>query len=379
MKTRFIKAALIAAAAMTMVFGATMVANAEELSVKPRLSSNCNNVNCQGHVSVYNGGSGLNLHYCVPDSWTGSFDEFRTEAEAFFAKESGVEAPVEYKVSAISKDFDSVANITAAPVDSYDVVAYAANHMNFKDCNNMNCKGHVYAKDPVTGMDSPYCVPATWTPSLNEFQAKLQEYINIKYEAENAPAEEPAVEEPTAVLYTVVKGDTLSKIAKACYGDSKYWVNIYECNKDTIKNPNKISIGQVIVLPVSITEAQEAAAEAAVVEEIVEAIKAEVEAEAAPVAEEAPIVPIVDDAVSKEYYDVLEAMIENAVMAHNYVVDAVDAGQRPMTEAAMDYLDTATDALNEIASYTASDYTVGQAICMYYALADYCNSLVTLQ
>lgn len=51
--------------------------------------------------------------------------------------------------------------------------------------------------------------------------------------------------------YTVVKGDTLSKIAKAKYGDISKWKKIYEANKKTIgKNPDVIVAGQKLVIPV---------------------------------------------------------------------------------------------------------------------------------
>ncbi len=46
--------------------------------------------------------------------------------------------------------------------------------------------------------------------------------------------------------YTVKAGDTLSKIA-AQYGTT--WQNIYEHNRDTIKNPDLIYPGQVIRIP----------------------------------------------------------------------------------------------------------------------------------
>jgi nucleoid-associated protein YgaU len=51
--------------------------------------------------------------------------------------------------------------------------------------------------------------------------------------------------------YTVVKGDSLSKIAKALMGDAKKWRAIYEANKGTIKNPDLIYPGQVIKIPPS--------------------------------------------------------------------------------------------------------------------------------
>ena len=50
-------------------------------------------------------------------------------------------------------------------------------------------------------------------------------------------------------IYTVKKGDTLSKIAKEVYGDKNEWRNIYEANKDIIKNANILYAGQQLILP----------------------------------------------------------------------------------------------------------------------------------
>lgn len=53
----------------------------------------------------------------------------------------------------------------------------------------------------------------------------------------------------TEETYTVVGGDTLSKIAKRHYGDASKWKAIYEANRDVIKNPDLIQIGWVLKLP----------------------------------------------------------------------------------------------------------------------------------
>ncbi|WP_400193382.1 LysM peptidoglycan-binding domain-containing protein [Hymenobacter sp. B81] len=58
---------------------------------------------------------------------------------------------------------------------------------------------------------------------------------------------------PTAAqadTYTVVSGDSLSKIAKRHYGDATKWHQIYDANKATIgNNPDHIEVGQMLKLP----------------------------------------------------------------------------------------------------------------------------------
>jgi LysM repeat protein len=50
-------------------------------------------------------------------------------------------------------------------------------------------------------------------------------------------------------VYTVKSGDTLSKLAKEIYGDAKLYPRIFEINKDQLKNPDQIKVGQVLKLP----------------------------------------------------------------------------------------------------------------------------------
>ena len=49
--------------------------------------------------------------------------------------------------------------------------------------------------------------------------------------------------------YVVVKGDSLSKIAKREYGDAQQWRRIYEANRDIVKDPDLIYPGQMLRLP----------------------------------------------------------------------------------------------------------------------------------
>ena len=52
-----------------------------------------------------------------------------------------------------------------------------------------------------------------------------------------------------ATFYTVKKGDTLSAIAKAHYGEASKYPAIFEANKPMLKNPDKIYPGQVLRIP----------------------------------------------------------------------------------------------------------------------------------
>ena len=49
--------------------------------------------------------------------------------------------------------------------------------------------------------------------------------------------------------HVVVKGDTLSKIAEKYYGDPSLYPQIFDANKDILKDPNKIQIGQKLRIP----------------------------------------------------------------------------------------------------------------------------------
>lgn len=50
-------------------------------------------------------------------------------------------------------------------------------------------------------------------------------------------------------VYVVVSGDSLSKIAKREYGDAGKWPQIFEANRDLIKDPDLIHPGQKLTIP----------------------------------------------------------------------------------------------------------------------------------
>jgi LysM repeat protein len=49
--------------------------------------------------------------------------------------------------------------------------------------------------------------------------------------------------------YRVQAGDSLSKIAKQFYGNANEYNKIFEANRDKLDNPDKIQVGQELVIP----------------------------------------------------------------------------------------------------------------------------------
>jgi nucleoid-associated protein YgaU len=49
--------------------------------------------------------------------------------------------------------------------------------------------------------------------------------------------------------YQVKPGDSLSKIAKEFYGNANEYQKIFEANRDKLSDPNKVQVGQELVIP----------------------------------------------------------------------------------------------------------------------------------
>jgi nucleoid-associated protein YgaU len=102
------------------------------------------------------------------------------------------------------------------------------------------------AKDKVAAAKSTTPAPSTTKEKVATAKpaAPAPEKAKASAEAKTAPAQTSKGEE-----YTVVGGDTLSRLAGKYYGDALKWPKIYEANKQSVKNPNYIYIGQKIMIP----------------------------------------------------------------------------------------------------------------------------------
>ncbi len=96
----------------------------------------------------------------------------------------------------------------------------------------------------------------TLKTKLSAETAVLQEPVIEETIVEEPAAAEPEVTEPTIeepaaeTIYIVISGDCLWNIAKTHLGDGTRYIEIFNLNKDTIKNPDLINIGQKLILPV---------------------------------------------------------------------------------------------------------------------------------
>ncbi|HEX5732061.1 MAG TPA: LysM peptidoglycan-binding domain-containing protein [Blastocatellia bacterium] len=57
------------------------------------------------------------------------------------------------------------------------------------------------------------------------------------------------VETQQGQSYTVKSGDTLSKISRQFYGDANEYMRIFYANRDKLKDPDRIQVGQQLVIP----------------------------------------------------------------------------------------------------------------------------------
>jgi len=108
-------------------------------------------------------------------------------------------------------------------------------------------------------------------PGVNNLQVTVEDGVaSVSGEAESAEALEKTVlmagnvrgvsevrsddiTAPAATekveYYEIVSGDTLSAVAKKFYGKSSAYIRIFEANREVIKDPDKIYVGQKIRIP----------------------------------------------------------------------------------------------------------------------------------
>lgn len=79
--------------------------------------------------------------------------------------------------------------------------------------------------------------------------SKVEDRLTVVAPVKEADAIPVEATEPEKQFYTVVPGDSLSRIARQVYGNANKYPVIFEANKPMLKHPDKIYPGQVLVIP----------------------------------------------------------------------------------------------------------------------------------
>ena len=79
-------------------------------------------------------------------------------------------------------------------------------------------------------------------------QVDREQTSSDQTEVKPAEGEVPTGDQLPAT-YTVIAGDNLWKIAEKAYGSGYNWVDIYQQNKDVLRDPGQLEIGMKLNLP----------------------------------------------------------------------------------------------------------------------------------
>ncbi len=96
-----------------------------------------------------------------------------------------------------------------------------------------------------SGPSSTDAKPAAAIPTVVPAATMVPVIVTIPPAATAVPATAPTGER----IHTVATGDTLSSIASKYYGDASKWNKIAEANKDVLKDPNSLQLGQKLKIP----------------------------------------------------------------------------------------------------------------------------------
>lgn len=110
---------------------------------------------------------------------------------------------------------------------------------------------------PLDAMDTPTSEPRYTQPPSNPpprtADASEDTYDEVvvprKSTGTKSAAPKRSASGGGARTYVVKKGDTLSSIAKKMYGSENQYRKILNANRKTIKDPNKLRVGQKLIIP----------------------------------------------------------------------------------------------------------------------------------
>lgn len=173
-----------------------------------------------------------------------SFDVLLPWTEYPFAEYDGGFEPPEYFLSTLD-----VIKREQKPVQ-FVVIRESPQGDSLFDTNmTVSLEDYTVAEDAKDGLDVTVSISLKNYIFVSTQKYEIQE-TKEKEEAEVLVEEErDASSAPEHETYTVKKGDCLWNIAKRYLGNGSRYPEIYNLNRDKIRDPNRIQTGQVIKMP----------------------------------------------------------------------------------------------------------------------------------
>jgi len=185
------------------------------------------------------------------------------EGEINFLKEAGLteiefEAlipAVQYPFAKYSKSFKSPAFFlssfeslkTSQESFTFKVVRKKPNgSLLFDTVMSVSMESYTVTENAKDGMD---LIVTIKLKQYRSFGTKIVKVVQNTAVTEKNRSTTTSPEPKKEQTYTVKSGDCLWAIAKKFYGDGSKYTKIYNANKDKIKNPNLIYVGQVFIIP----------------------------------------------------------------------------------------------------------------------------------
>ena len=95
-------------------------------------------------------------------------------------------------------------------------------------------------------------VPATQpeeSTAMIEPSAESEEWYGQEEIEVGQPKKRSSASVAGGTTYKVKNGDTLQKISQKFYGTTRKWPQIYEANRNVLRSPNNVRVGQTLVIP----------------------------------------------------------------------------------------------------------------------------------
>lgn len=99
------------------------------------------------------------------------------------------------------------------------------------------------------GMQSDYYIPATIESSSTRTADDSIYLTSTSTDTYDGGSSDFYTSGSAQRMHTVGKGDTLFRIARTYYGNAGKWRDIYEANRRVLSDPNRLRVGDQLVIP----------------------------------------------------------------------------------------------------------------------------------